>query len=456
MLLTLTHLITNKFNYLIKEERSKKVLINVLSSFAVKIFSMAITLTLIPVSLKYTNQSTYGVWLTLSSVITWFNLFDLGLSNGLTNKLASSFALGKNVDARIYLSTTYSFLFLIITFCGVIFFLVNNFVNWNAVFNSDIDNKELKNAVSITFLSFCCTFILKPINDLLKAKQKHFILSIIQVCGNLIALLFIIFIGSYVKSKFIFLCIALGASYPLSLLVATIYFYFKPFKNLAPSFAFIRRHCLKDIFGVSFKFFIIQLSVIVILTSNNFLISYFVDNQNVTYYNIAYRLFSIVTIFQLLIMTPLWPAFTDAYTLQDFKWIRSIISKSQKLNFLLCIPLIIMLLFCNKIYDIWIGPSIEIPMEINILLVVFVAIGLFKETYVSFINGTGKLNLQTLFSITSIIFHLPLAYFLSRICGFGISGILILNIFWVGISLFLWRKQYRILIFNRINGAIWK
>jgi O-antigen/teichoic acid export membrane protein len=447
--------LNSKIDSLFKEERSKKLIINVLSSFIVKIVSMAVTLTLIPISLKYTNKSTYGVWLTISSVIIWFNLFDLGLSNGLTNKLTESFAKQDSEKARKYLSTTYCFLFIIITSFSILFFLFNKIIDWNQVFNTTIPPTELQTAITIIYLSFCLTFILKPINDLLKSQQKHFILSIIQVSGNTLALLCIFFLGDYFSTKFIFLCIALGFSYPIALLIASIVFYSTLFKKISPLISLASKKYFKDIFGISTKFFIIQTSIILILTSNNFLISHFVDNQNVTYYNIAYRLFSIISIFQVMIMTPLWPAFTDAYTLKDFNWIRSAVSRSNKLNFLLCIPLIIMFFICDHIYNLWIGGDIKIPFEINLLIVIFVAISLFKETYVSFINGAGKLNLQALLSIIAILVQFPLAIFLVKICNLGTSGILLLNIFWVSLGLILWRTQYYTVINNKANGRIW-
>ena len=431
------------------------MLINVMSSILVKVVSMVITLTLIPVSLKYTDKNTYGVWLTLSSLIIWLNLFDLGLSNGLTNKLTACFAKEELDKAQRYLSTTYVFLFIIISVFSVVFFLISPYVNWNAVFNTKLNSHELRTAVHITFASFGLTFVLKPINDLLKSKQKHFILSIIQVTGNTMALLAIYFLGDFMDSKFVFLCLALGLSYPIALLIASLLFYATVFKNILPRISFASKYYFKSIFGISGKFLIIQISVIAILTSNNFLISFLVDNQHVTYYNIAYRLFSIITIFQVMIMTPLWPAFTDAYTLNDEKWIRFAISRSNRLNMLLSIPLLILFFTCDQIYFYWIGPEIKIPFEINLLLTIFVGISIFKETYVSFINGVGKLNLQVLFSLVSIATQLPLAYFLAKYCQLGVSGILILNIFWVTLGFILWSTQYKMIMDVKSTRRIW-
>jgi len=449
-------LLSSKIDSFAKQERSKKLLINILSSFFVKAFSMVVTLTLIPVSLKYTEASTYGVWLTLSSVIVWFNLVDLGLSNGLTNKLSESFAKNEPHTARIYLSTTYFFLVLMLIPVSIFFFTISNFINWNFVFNSSINKAELTYAVLITYISFCVTFLLKPINHVLKAKQKHFIFSIIQVIGNVMALAAIYFLGDYFTSKFIFLCVVLGFSYPIALFFASIIFYLNEYKEIYPKISLASRAYFKNIFGISAKFFIIEISVIAILASNNILIAHLVDNENVTYYNIAYRLFSIITIFQFMIMMPLWPAFTDAYTLKDYAWIRSAVEKSNKLNSMLCIPLLIIFLLCDQIYTYWIGPEIKIPFEVNVLLMIFVAISIFKETYVSFINGVGRLNLQAIFSFVTIVLQIPFAYLLATYFKLGLSGILILNIFWVFIGFILWKIQYTVIMNSSSNKRIWQ
>ena len=444
-----------KIDSLVKQERSKKLLINVLSSILVKIVSMIITLALIPISLKYTQTSTYGVWLTISSVIIWFNLFDFGLSSGLTNKLTESFAKNDFTAAKTYLSTTYFFLALLILPISILFFTAHYFIDWNIVFNTTIKSSDLRLAIVITFVSFCVSFLLKPINHLLKSKQKHFILSIIQVSGNLLALVCIYFFGGYFDSKFVFLCTALSVSYPIALLIASFIFYFNTFVDIRPDVLSVSSKYFKNVFGISAKFFIIEISVFAILSSNNILIAHLVDNEHVTYYNIAHRLFSIITIFQFMIMIPLWPAFTDAYVLKDHKWIESAVAKSNKLNFLLCIPLVLMFIFCNKIYEYWIGTDIKIPLEVNLLLVVFVGISLFKEVYVSFINGVGRLNLQTIFSVVTIVLQLPLAILLTKYFNLGLSGIIILNILWAFVGYILWKMQYSVIMHSSKTNRIW-
>src|SRR6478735_3232462 len=392
----------------LSQGRSKKVFTNVLNSFLVKILSTIVTLSLIPISLHYTDAKTYGVWLTLSSVITWVQLFDLGMSNGLANRLALVFTDNDDKLARQYISVTYSFLIIIASILCILFLSFSHFINWNKIFNTTIDKSTLLFSVNFAFVSLCLTFLLKPVNDLLRSKHKHFLTAIIEVTSNSFAILCMVLFGRYFHSDLTILAIILGGAYPLTLSIFSIFLYRNHYPHLKPKLNFRKFERLREIFGISAKFFIINTSIIAILASNNLLISYFINPESVTYYTIAYRLFSIVLIFQAMIVTPLWPAYTEAFKTNDIPWIRRTIGGLNKLNIFLCFGAIVILFLCQSIYSVWIGSSLKIPFEINLLLTLYVIVALFKEVYVSFINGSGKLNLQTCFAIFSIILQIPL------------------------------------------------
>jgi len=75
-------------------ERSIKAKRNILISLIIKGLSISINLILVPLTITYINPSRYGIWLTLSSLVALFSFFDIGLSNGLRNKLAEAKAKG--------------------------------------------------------------------------------------------------------------------------------------------------------------------------------------------------------------------------------------------------------------------------------------------------------------------------------------------------------------------------
>ncbi len=106
------------FNQLISllfkgSERSKLAKKQILYSFFLKGISVAIGLMFVPLLLNYLDAERYGVWLTLTSIVGWFTFFDIGLGNGLRNRLTEALAEDKHQLAKEYVSTTYAIITLI-------------------------------------------------------------------------------------------------------------------------------------------------------------------------------------------------------------------------------------------------------------------------------------------------------------------------------------------------------
>ena len=85
------------FDYFSKgHERTIRAKKNIVISFILRVISIGTSLLLVPLILAYLDQTRYGIWLTLASIVMWFNFFDVGLGHGLRNKLSEALAEGKN------------------------------------------------------------------------------------------------------------------------------------------------------------------------------------------------------------------------------------------------------------------------------------------------------------------------------------------------------------------------
>ncbi len=115
------------FTYLGKlftgHERTVRINKHVIATFMLKGVSIIVSLLLVPLTIHYINPTQYGIWVTLSSVISWIAFFDVGLGNGLRNKLAEALAVGDEQLARKYISTTYAVLAMIMSGIYLLFLL---------------------------------------------------------------------------------------------------------------------------------------------------------------------------------------------------------------------------------------------------------------------------------------------------------------------------------------------
>src|SRR5204863_247756 len=142
--------------------RSVNIKKNLLLSFLFKGMNIVIGLALVPLTIDFVSPTQYGIWLTLSSIFTWVSFFDIGLGNGLRNKFAEALAHNKPKLARIYVSTTYAVLSVIIGAALILFLFVNPFLNWNVILNApDSPESELSKLALVVFTFFCLHFILQ-------------------------------------------------------------------------------------------------------------------------------------------------------------------------------------------------------------------------------------------------------------------------------------------------------
>ena len=117
------------------DARSVTIKKNVVASLVIKGVGILTSLLLVPLTIGYVSPELYGVWLTLSSILTWVGFMDIGFSQGLKNKLTEAIALGEWERGRSLVSTTY-FMMLIITvpLCVILEIIVPH-VNWVSLLN---------------------------------------------------------------------------------------------------------------------------------------------------------------------------------------------------------------------------------------------------------------------------------------------------------------------------------
>ncbi|HEY8397174.1 MAG TPA: oligosaccharide flippase family protein, partial [Flavihumibacter sp.] len=311
--------------------RTKLAIRNIIGSLFVKGGSVLISLLLVPLTIKYVNATQYGIWLALSSIIAWFSFFDIGLGNGLKNKLAEALAKEDTELARSLVSTTYALLCILVLAFVAIFLVVHHFMNWSAALSLPAEMEpELRRLISLVFILFCIQFILQTIMVILTAHQQVSTASFLSFLGNLLSLVFIFILTKTTEGNLYYLGLAFSAT-PLVVYFFSSLFYFKTkFRLIAPSFKSINFGYSKVLMGLGVKFFIIQIAAIILYQTTNILLLKLYDAEEVTAYNVSYRYFGVITMVFSIVMSPFWVAFSDAYHKQDFEWIKKTVNKLVK------------------------------------------------------------------------------------------------------------------------------
>lgn len=426
--ITTKNRLTLKFKKLLNSghDRSVKARKNILTSFFIKGISIVIGFIFVPLLINYLGTVEYGIWITLSSVIAWIGYFDIGLGNGLRNRFAESRARNEPELARIYVSTTYAGLSLIFGLFFIIFMNITPFVDWSVVLNAPAAmSADLRILVNLTVGFFLLRFVLKLISIIIVADQRPAIANVFDPLANSISLIGILLLMNFTNPSLVNLGIVLGISPVIVLTLASIFFFNAEYKPYRPSLRHVNFRYFKDLAGLGFQFFIIQITVVVILSTNNIIITQLFGPEDVTSYNVAFRYFGLITMGFAIIANTFWSAYTEAYIKGDIPWIQKTTSSLLKMWLAITAFVILMVIFSNDFYLLWVGEKVRVPLKLSLFSALFVIISVWVSIFTYFINGTGKIRVQLITTVAAAIVSIPLSIFLAKGLDMGPAGVVL-------------------------------
>lgn len=419
------------------DNRSNLIRKNIIISFCIKIWSALVQLLMVPLTLHCLGVYENGLWLTISSLLIWIDNLDIGLANGLRNKLAVHLALGEKIEAQKTVSST--FYMLVLLFIPIIFliniwiFCVDTYQFFNV--DSDIVN-NLNVILHVSAILVCTTFIFKFIGNFYMALQLPAINNALNTLGQTIALLGVVVL--YVTGIHSLLCVALiNTISPLIVyVVAYPITFYKKYPDLCPHISMVSKSSMKSLATTGIKFFVLQIAGVVLFMSTNILISRFFSPELVTPYQIAYRYFMVLQLIFVIICAPYWTATTDAYKKNDFEWIKKSNKLLDKMMTSLFIIAFFMIIFARPIYTIWIGDANAVSLPMTVIVAVYVMILVASMRYSYILNGFGTLRLQLIMTIIAAVLYIPLAtlvcsyknnlnYLLYVMCAVNLPGLLV-------------------------------
>ena len=395
----------------VSSHRSSLLQKNILASFLIKGWSAAIVLLLVPATLNCLGEYKNGIWLTISSLLLWIDNMDIGLGNGLRNKIAEYMAHGEQERTRSLISSTFAMLTCIIIPVLLILLLLIAISDPYIVFNANPSKvDQLGQVLMVTVTLVCTSFIFKLIGNFYMGMQLPAVSNLLIALGQTLAL-----IGTYIVlysgSHSLMLIALVNTAAPLLVyLLAYPYTFFYKYPQLRPSFSLIDFKEARAVINMGVQFFIMQISGVILFMTSNLLISNLFTPALVTPYQITYRYFSLMLVAFTVICMPFWNATTDAYERGDIQWIRNATRKLRLMIIGIIVCMVMMVILSPWVYSVWIGDCVTIDIRMSIVMAIYIFLLIYSMRYSYFINGIGKLRLQLIFTTVAAALFIPLAY----------------------------------------------
>lgn len=402
-------------------ERQRRALISSLVAMAAKVISVSTTLISVPLTLNYLGAERFGMWMTMSSVIAMLTFADLGIGNGLLNVIAEANGRDDSEAMRRYISSAAIVLVSIAAVVFIVFSIAYASVSWASFFNvhTPLAVAEAGPAAYVFVACFALNIPATMIQRVQLGLQMGFVASLWQGLGSIMALLAVlVVVRAHAGLEWLVLAFA-GTPVIAAALNGTFFFRERPYLLPRPSLA--NRLDAVKVLHIGFLFFVLQVAVAMAFLSDNVIIARILGASAVSAYAVPDKMFSVIPLIFSMLMTPLWPAYSEAIARGDGFWVRQILRKSVIASFLISVPLSLgLIIFGPRLLSAWLGHAVTPPLTLLLGMGLWKVLESLGNSLGAFLNGANVVRMQVVVSSTMALCAVVLKLILVR--SFGVSG----------------------------------
>lgn len=387
---------------------------NISFSLFYKIMAMALALIIVPLLINTLGAEDYGVWVTLTSLIAWITLFDFGLGYALKNTVTKSIASNDLHTAKEEALQVLKITWILSVILLIIFFFSISFVS---VLSSNLS------ASLIIFIPFILLFPLKAGNPILQGAREIALESGLSFIGPLLFFIFtalLVFTGA--SFDVLTAAVLFSVSYSFSIVVTWV----KASKVLDLSLFDLKNLMSTKLntsrIGVGAKFFILQVSSLILYSIGTVLVYDNLSAKDAAYYDVVSKVFVLGLSLFNMVISVFWPEITNCFSRGNFIGVKNLYLKMVFLSFVFSIGSFTVALFSPEIISVWTLNEVNISVQQAMYFAALVSIQSFAYAGSVVLNSLERMKVQLYISSISVFLMIPLAMFFFD-SGYGITSV---------------------------------
>jgi O-antigen/teichoic acid export membrane protein len=396
-------------------KNNKDTIVNIVGSFWIKGLSMVVGLVTVSAYMQYfSDQVLLGVWFTMLSVLHWILTFDVGIGNGLRNHLVRTLVARNHIATKRYISSAYIMVGAILLPASIIIIVLIGKMDLNAFFQVSsglISSKNLIVAVRISYAGIALQLYLKIVVSILYSLQRTALANSLALLTNILILLFVHYsLQKAPTSDMVLLSTVYALAVNVPLLLATIYVFKSSLKISRPNYKYFVLSYAKEIISIGYKFFAIQIALLIINLTNEIMIARLFSPEFVVEYQVYNKIFVLfLTVFSILTI-PIWSLITKAFHENNMSWIQT---ANRSLNYtalVISTASFIVIIVFQWLVDLWLGArAINIDPMVAVLFAIFYSIMIFIYASNCVANGISYLKPQLICFTGAALLKIPLS-----------------------------------------------
>jgi O-antigen/teichoic acid export membrane protein len=377
----------------------------------------------IPLTASYLGTERFGVWLVISTFLSWIALADLGLSNSLMNEVATADAEDDGGRVQVAVSSSIFSIGFIGLLLLVVFVVSHSWINWRQVFN--VSSMPIADEAALAALVGYFIFVVRlPLSipgRLYSAYQEGYIYQLWSGLSSFLAFLGLL-IGTKLQVGLPGLVALFFGGSIIADLLAFWHLFYRHRPQIRPMWGSFRGVIAKSLLKIGLQFWVVQVSAIVYLQTDLIVVTQLFGASAVSTYGVALKLFTIISFVQGAFLAPLWSAYTEALTRKDYNWIVNTFWRSIKLSLAWSIGGGIVLMIVSPwLITKWLGNAASPSWSLILAMFCLVVLTAVGQGMACFMNGLGEISSQMRYSIMAAASNIFLSILLGKMIG--LSGV---------------------------------
>ncbi len=318
--------------------RTRRLLVNGALRVASRGVNAAVTLALVPLLLPYLGEARYGLWLTAVSIVAMLAPLDLGLSASVVNAISRAKGTGNRLVVRQTLSSATVILVALAALYSVGLALAAAVGDIGGLLNPPAELYQEANVVMLVVAaSVAIALPFGVVQSLRMGEQEGMPVAIADMLTGL-GLLFVACLTVTYGAGLLFLA-ATAAAVPVVVAAGHAAVCFcRSHREVRPAWIAVDRPMVVRLLRTGSMFCVLQVAASVAFATDNMVIAWSLGPEVVPSYAIPQRLFSLVPMALTIVLSPMWPAFSEAIAAGDVTWVRQVLRRALVLVVVVTVP----------------------------------------------------------------------------------------------------------------------
>jgi O-antigen/teichoic acid export membrane protein len=377
-------------------ERHRRVAMTALGSAGARAVSTLAGLITVPLTLHYLGSERYGMWMTISAVVSFLTFADLGMGSGLLNGISEANGRDDRALAREVVSSAFFMLCGVAGLTALLFGALYPWVPWAGLFNisSSQASSEAGPALLVLVACFLVNIPLGVVQRVQQGYQEGFANSLWVALGSVFSLVAVL-VAVHLEAPLAWLVLAMVGTPILAVVLNGTDLFARQRPWLTPSRKAFRWAAARKILGVGLLFLAMQVGVTVAFASDNLVAAHALGPSAVAELSVAARLFGLVPMVLAMVLAPLWPAYRESLTRGDTAWVKRTLRASLGLALLVSgSSAILLTVFGKAIIRAWVGGAVAPGLPLLAGLGAWTVLFGVGSAYAMFLNAANEIRFQ--------------------------------------------------------------